>query len=110
MKDVRYGIDHVCMRDMQKNLPFHYRSISSSDKRSEPRPLSLSYLRRDQLLVDETPQVVKNCLAAMRADLAEFPAWSGAPEPTDEFLLMFLRSEVFSPSKAAKRYRKFWKV
>lgn len=49
-------------------------------------------------------------MAAMKADLAANPAWSGAPSPTDEFLLMFLRAEVFSPSAAANRYRKFWKV
>ena len=49
-------------------------------------------------------------LAAMRADLQRTPAWSLAPPPTDDFLLMFLRTELFSPSAAADRYRKFWKV
>ncbi|CAM9142231.1 unnamed protein product [Scytosiphon promiscuus] len=46
----------------------------------------------------------------MRADLDEKPAWKGAPPPTDDFLLMFLRSEVFSPTAAAGRYRKFWEM
>lgn len=46
----------------------------------------------------------------MRANLRQTPAWSQAPPPTDEFLLMFLRTEVFSPSAAADRYRKFWEV
>lgn len=46
----------------------------------------------------------------MRADIAATPAWGGALPPEDDFLLMFLRAEVFSPSKAADRYRKFWEV
>lgn len=65
---------------------------------------------RGQVLAEETEELVKTSVAAMRADIAETPPWHGAPAPTDEFLLMFLRSEVFSPAKAADRYRKFWKV
>lgn len=61
-------------------------------------------------MAEETEEVVKASLAAMRADLSQSPAWGGAPTPTDDFLLMFLRSEVFSPKRAANRYRKFWKV
>lgn len=46
----------------------------------------------------------------MKVGFEERPAWSGAPCPlTDEFLLMFLRTELSSPSAAAGRYRKFWK-
>lgn len=64
----------------------------------------------NQLLAIETDELVMASLAAMRADLKKVPAWSRAPPPTDDFLLMFLRSEVFKPHKAADRYRKFWKV
>lgn len=49
-------------------------------------------------------------LAAFRAELEKHPAWSGAPPPTDDFLLLFLRAEMFSTVKAAQRYRLFWKV
>ena len=63
-----------------------------------------------QLLVEETDELLKSSLAAIRAEIAKTPAWSGAPTPTDDFLLMFLRAEVFSPEKAADRYRKFWEV
>ncbi|CAM9113553.1 unnamed protein product [Ectocarpus sp. 6 AP-2014] len=63
-----------------------------------------------QLLAIETEELVLASLAAMRANLKKVPAWSRAPPPTDDFLLMFLRSEVFKPHKAADRYRKFWKV
>ncbi len=58
----------------------------------------------------ETEELVAASLAAMRANLKQSPAWSKAPPPTDDFLLMFLRSEVFKPHKAADRYRKYWKV
>lgn len=61
-------------------------------------------------MVDETEEVVNASLAAMRANLKQKPAWGQAPPPTDDFLLMFLRSEVFKPHKAADRYRKYWKV
>lgn len=63
-----------------------------------------------QLLVEETEELLAASLAAMRANLQQTPAWSLAPPPTDDFLLMFLRTEVFSPPAAADRYRKFWKV
>lgn len=63
-----------------------------------------------QLLVEETDELLKVSLAAIRTEIAATPAWSGAPTPTDDFLLMFLRAEVFSPEKAAARYRKFWEV
>ncbi|CAM9142469.1 unnamed protein product [Scytosiphon promiscuus] len=63
-----------------------------------------------QLLVEETEELLAASLAAMRADLEQKPAWKGAPPPTDDFLLMFLRSEVFSPPAAANRYRKFWEM
>ncbi|CAN0243844.1 unnamed protein product [Ectocarpus fasciculatus] len=63
-----------------------------------------------QLLAEETDELLAASLAAMKADLAANPAWSGAPSPKDEFLLMFLRAEVFSPPAAANRYRKFWKA
>lgn len=63
-----------------------------------------------QLLVEETEELLTASLAAMRANLQQTPAWSLAPPPTDDFLLMFLRTEVFCPSAAADRYRKFWKV
>ncbi|CAM9094834.1 unnamed protein product, partial [Hapterophycus canaliculatus] len=63
-----------------------------------------------QLLAEETEELLAASLAAMRVDLDGNPAWDGAPPPSDDFLLMFLRSEVFSPSAAAERYRKFWKI
>ncbi|CAM9709265.1 unnamed protein product [Pylaiella littoralis] len=63
-----------------------------------------------QLMADETEDVVRASLAAMRANLKQKPAWRQAPPPTDDFLLMFLRSEVFKPHKAADRYRKYWQV
>lgn len=63
-----------------------------------------------QLLVEETDALLEASLAAIRVELAKTPAWSGAPTPTDDLLLMFLRAEVFNPASAAKRYRKFWKV
>lgn len=63
-----------------------------------------------QLLAEETEGLIMTSLSAMRADLTERPAWSGAPPPADNFLLMFLRAEVFSAAKAADRYRKFWEV
>lgn len=67
-------------------------------------------LPRTQHVVEETDELVTASLAAMRKNLAASPAWAGAPIPTDDFLLMFLRSEVFVPGSAADRYRKFWKV
>eukprot|EP00752_Nemacystus_decipiens_P008831 g7882.t1 len=63
-----------------------------------------------QLMANETEELLTASLAAMRTNLKQNPAWSRAPPPTDDFLLMFLRSEVFRPDKAANRYRKFWKV
>ncbi|CAN0154830.1 unnamed protein product [Ascophyllum nodosum] len=63
-----------------------------------------------QLLAEETNELLEATLAAMRTDIANGPAWSGAPAPTDDFLLMFIRAEVFSPSRAADRYRKFWEA
>lgn len=60
--------------------------------------------------MEETDELLTTSLVGVRASLAETPAWSGAPPPTDDFLLMFLRAEVFSPEKAAARYRKFWEV
>lgn len=58
----------------------------------------------------ETEELLAASLSAMRTNLKEKPAWRLAPPPTDDFLLMFLRSEVFNPHKAAERYRKFWNV
>lgn len=68
------------------------------------------FLTKLQLLVEENEELVKASVAAVRADLDKTPAWSRAPTPTDDFLLMFLRSEMFCPEKAAGRYRKFWEV
>lgn len=62
-----------------------------------------------QLVAEETEELLAASLAAMRANLQQTPA-PVAPPPTDDFLLMFLRTEVFSPSAAADRYRRFWKV
>ncbi|CAM9142154.1 unnamed protein product [Scytosiphon promiscuus] len=63
-----------------------------------------------QLMAIETEELVAASLSAMRANLSKKPAWRLAPEATDDMLLMFLRSEVFHPHKAADRYRKFWKT
>lgn len=68
------------------------------------------FFRYRQLLVEETAELVEASLSAVRADLAERPAWNGAPSPSDDFLLMFLRAEVFNPKLAAVRYRRFWQV
>lgn len=78
--------------------------------RSTPHAALICMALLVQLLVEETEDLVNATLAAMRADIANTPAWSGAPTPSDDFLLMFLRAEVFSPTLAANRYRKFWKV
>lgn len=75
-----------------------------------PFPPRRPYAPSSQLLADETEELLTTSLTAMRADIESKPAWSGAPPPTDDFLLMFLRSEVFAPSAAAERYRKFWEV
>ena len=76
------------------------------------RPVSWSRPRQlsNQLLVQETEELLAASLSAMRANLEQNPAWEGGPPPTDDFLLMFLRTELFSSSAAADRYRKFWKV
>lgn len=96
-----------------------YTGIKLSLSRYTPPPSSPSLLvivheinlfAPDQLLIEENEEMVTAALAAMRKELTENPAWSGAPTPTDEFLLMFLRSEMFSPEKAAARYRRFWEV
>lgn len=73
------------------------------------RPGFITSLRR-QVIVEETDELIATALSSMKDDLANEPAWSGAPTPTDDFLLMFLRAEVFSPTMAANRYRKFWEV
>ncbi|CAM9758928.1 unnamed protein product [Choristocarpus tenellus] len=69
-----------------------------------------TFASNGQVLVHETPELLADALVAFRTDLAETPAWTGAPNPTDEFLTMFLRAEVFIPSMAAKRYRRFWEM
>eukprot|EP00752_Nemacystus_decipiens_P008826 g7877.t1 len=75
-----------------------------------PKPSTTAFPSNGQLLAEETEELLTVSLTAMRANLQQTPAWSLAPPPTDEFLLMFLRTEVFSPSAAADRYRKFWKM
>lgn len=75
-----------------------------------PPPRGLRPMYNIQILVEETEELVKAGIAAVRADIAETPAWHGAPHPTDEFLLMFLRAEMFSPKMAGARYRSFWEV